>query len=236
MDNKTFSGFPAKARFAPIPNLFFTTLLPQIEDLNELKVILHIFWLLYQKRGSLRFVTYKELLSDKTLMRGIDKTDTPSEALHSALELATKQNILLHLVVEQGEGQENVYFLNTQANKESIAKLQRGELSLGGVLPQGEPYVKEERADIFTLYEQNIGLVTPMIAEELKEVEKLYPVDWIEEAIREAVNLNRRNWRYITRILERWSAEGKSVGESRGYSKKETSNYFKGKYGHLVKR
>ena len=66
-------------QFTPLPNLFFSTLLPTIDNLIELKVVLHIFWLLYQKRDYPKFVTYGELLADKTLMQGLD-SDTPPAA------------------------------------------------------------------------------------------------------------------------------------------------------------
>jgi DNA replication protein DnaD len=76
-----------------------------------------------------------------------------------------------------------------------------------------------------------------MIAEELKEAEKLYPAAWIEEAFKEAVALNKRSWRYIARILERWSVEGKGSGKSGRDSKKKQGpeRYLGGKYGHLVR-
>jgi DnaD/phage-associated family protein len=224
-------------RFTPIPNLFFTTLLPQVDNLVELKLILHIFWRLYQKQDYPKFVTYAELIADKTLVEGIEG-DNPSAELQDALEQAVKEGILLRLMLEKDGKREDLYFLDTKSNEETIAKVQRGELSLGGALPQGEPYVKTEKADIFTLYEQNIGLLTPMIAEELKEAEKLYPTSWIEDAFKEAVNRNKRNWRYIARILERWAVEGREDGEFRRDSKKEKSPdyYLKGKYGHLVRR
>ena len=91
--------------------------------------------------------------------------------------------------------------------------------------------------NIFVLYEQNIGMITPMIAEELQEAEKLYPPRWIEEAFKEAVTLNKRSWRYIARILERWASEGKNSGEYRRDVKKDgPDKYVKGKYGHLVQR
>jgi DnaD/phage-associated family protein len=88
------------------------------------------------------------------------------------------------------------------------------------------------------MYEQNIGMLTPMIAEELRQAEKLYPADWINDAIREAVSLNKRNWRYITRILERWSSEGRDGGAHRRDTSKQTGpeKYIKQKYGHMVKR
>ena len=91
--------------------------------------------------------------------------------------------------------------------------------------------------NIFVLYEQNIGMITPMIAEELQEAEKLYPPGWIEEAFKEAVTLNKRSWRYIARILERWASEGKNSGEYKRDVKKDgPDKYVKGKYGHLVQR
>ena len=91
--------------------------------------------------------------------------------------------------------------------------------------------------NIFVLYEQNIGIITPMIAEELQEAEKLYPRGWIEEAFKEAVTLNKRSWRYIARILERWASEGKNSGEYKRDVKKDgPDKYVKGKYGHLVQR
>ena len=79
-------------------------------------------------------------------------------------------------------------------------------------------------------------MLTPMIAEELREAEKLYPEGWIRDAIKEAVSLNKRSIRYIVRILERWSAEGKSDGTYRRYSKTDPDKYIKGKYGHIVRR
>jgi len=39
---KQFTGFPAKMQFTPLPNFFFSTLLPQISDIAELKTTLHL--------------------------------------------------------------------------------------------------------------------------------------------------------------------------------------------------
>ena len=167
-------------------------------------------------------------------MEGIEGSN-PAEALDSALESAVKRGVLLHLALEKEGESEKLYFVNNENSRRDIAKLQSGELSLGA-LPQPPPYVKEERPNIFALYEQNIGLLSPMIAEELKEAEKLYPASWIEEAFREAVSLNKRNWRYIARILERWSSEGKESGEFRRDFKKEKVSSLKGRYRHLVGR
>ena len=236
---KQFAGFPAKMQFTPIPNFFFSTLLPQISDIAELKTTLHLLGALYRKRGYPRFITYRELLSNTSLIRSLkEAAKPPDEVLRQALEMATRRGTILHIVLDRDGVPEDIYFLNTDSDRQIVAKIQNGELSLVGLKTGGQSSIEtEEQPDIFTLYEQNIGMLTPMIAEELREAEKLYPVAWIKDAIREAVSLNKRNWRYIARILERWSSEGKDSGAyKRELKKTEPDKYIKGKYGHMVRR
>ena len=71
------------------------------------------------------------------------------------------------------------------------------------------PQVRPERPNIFRRYEQNIGLLTPLIADQIVNAMERYPQDWIEDAIAEAVDYNRRSWRYIQRILDAWSTNGR---------------------------
>ena len=236
---KQFTGFPAKMQFTPLPNLFFSALLPQISDMAELKITLHIFATLYRKRGYPRFVSYGELLNNTSLMRSLKETaEPPDEALHKALEMATKRGTILHLVLDRDGVPEDVYFLNTDSDRQAVARIQNGELALVGLKSGGQTSVdNEEQPDIFTLYEENIGMLTPMIAEELREAEKLYPESWIRDAIKAAVNQSKHKWSYISAILERWSAEGKSDGTYQRDSKKtDPDKYIKGKYGHMVRR
>lgn len=94
-----------------------------------------------------------------------------------------------------------------------------------------------ERPNIFALYEQNIGLLTPLLAEKLQDAEGRYPLDWIEAAFEEAVSNNKRNWRYIERILERWAVEGMNSGKDRGPAERalDPDKYTKGKYAFLFR-
>jgi len=236
---KQFTGFTAKTQFTPLPNSFFSALLPQISDIAELKTTLYLLGALYRKRGYPRFITYGELLTNTSLMRSLKEgTKSPDEVLRQALEMATRRGTILHLVLDRDGAAEDVYFLNTDSDRRAMAKIQNGELSLAGLKTGGlAPVDTEEQPDIFTLYEQNVGMLTPMIAEELREAEKLYPIDWIRDAIKEAVSLNKRSWRYIARILERWSSEGKSSGTyKRDLKKTAPDKYVKQKYGHMVRR
>ena len=233
-----FRGFPAKMQFTPLPNLFFSSLLPQISDIIELKTTLHVLWALYHKRGYPRFITYRELLSNTSLISSIkEAVQPPAEALRPALEMATRRGTILHIVLDRDGVPEDIYLLNTKSDRQIMAKIQNGELILSGLKAEGLADIEtEELPDIFTLYEENIGMLTPMIADELLQAEKLYPVVWIEDAIREVVSLNKRSWRYIARILENWSSEGKRDGTHRRDSGPKTDKYVKQKYGHMVKR
>jgi len=237
---RQINGFPAKMQFTPLPNFFFSNLLPQISDITELKTTLHILGALYHKRGYPRFITYSELLANKSLMSSFkEATEPPDKVLKSALEMATKRGTILHVVLDRDGTPEDIYLLNTESDRQVVTKIQNGELPLPGLKAKGQTYTElEEPPDIFTLYEQNIGMLTPMIAEELREAEKLYPLNWIKDAIREAVALNKRSWRYIAAILEHWSAEGRSNGTYRRDSAKKEGpdKYIKGKYGHMVGR
>jgi len=233
-----FSGFPVKMQFTPLPNVFFSSLLPQISDIIELKITLHILQALYQKRGYPRFITQGELLSNTSLMHSLKEVaKPPDEVLSQALGMATKRGTILHMVLDRDGVKEGIYFLNTKSDKQVMTKIQSGELILSG-LKSGVQVDNEteELPDLFTLYEQNIGMLTPMIAEELREVEKLYPEAWIKDAIKEAVHQNKRKWSYISAILESWSAEGRSDGTHRRDSKADPDKYIKGKYGHMVRR
>lgn len=214
-----FEGFRSRVGRTPIPNPFFSTILPEIDDLAELKVTLYIFWALCRKRGYPKFVTYSELRGDQGLMMGMKGEGCPEEQLRRGLDLAVSRGTLLCLRLEQ-DGDKELYFLNTEQDRRAVSRIQNGEIEIDGI-PQVEPAPTERKSDIFSLYEEHIGLLSPMIVEELKEAESLYPASWIEDAFREAARANARSWRYVSKILERWARQGKEDGETGEYTKKE---------------
>jgi DNA replication protein len=231
-----FEGFPAKMQFTPVPNLVFSSIFPGISNISELKVLFYIFELVYPKKGNLRYVSGKEL----TYRVGAsgDK-DLSAELIAAALKTLTEKGIILCLNIVKAERPEAIYFINTEANRLTISRIRSEEIEIPEYKQvQTVESIPAQNVDLFTLYEQNIGMLTPLIADELKEAQKLYPETWIKEAIKEAATLNKRNWRYIARILEHWSTEGKEDGTHRGNNKKNTDpdKYFRGKYGHIVRR
>ena len=74
----------------------------------------------------------------------------------------------------------------------------------------------ENLRKISKLYEENIGMLTPVLGERLKDIAQKYPAGWFEEALKEAVKLEHRNLKYIEAILERWKVEGFKAPKTTG--------------------
>ena len=117
-----FGGFPpGKTRFTPIPDLFYSKLMPAINDLNELKLTLYMFWSLNRQRGHPRYMTLPELEAESLLLssmqsRGSDATS----ALREAVEKAVSRGTLLQLTIS-GDTQEIDYlFLNTAQGRKAV--------------------------------------------------------------------------------------------------------------------
>ncbi len=243
-----FAGFPSgKNPYVPVPEVFFTVLLPEIEDTAELKVTLHLFWLLAQKRGDPRCVSERELLADSVLLQSLKRKGDPrppEERMRHGLEQAVARGTILRIhLKELSEAGVEVevndwYFFNTARSRKIVRELQGGELvpasllnieqeqkewrNEGRVSAGNHPtlrgndtpqhiQVQIERPNIFVLYEQNIGLLPPLLADELKDAADHYPAEWIEAAFREAVQHNKRKWSYIRAILRRWETEGRQT-------------------------
>ena len=251
MSGARFAGFPDRMAYIPVPAQFFGTLLREIDTLGELKATLHIWRLLHEQRrdGEPRFVRRSELLADRALLLALRGEDPagPERTLEAALGRATERGTLLQVAVRDGERDEACYLLNTGRSRQFAEEVRLGERTLGPLGPAAVP-IEVDRSDggrpgIFELYEQNSGLLTPLLAEELREAELTYPTLWIEDAFREAVGQNKRSWRYVKRILENWAlrgrgtAPGRTSGEDRGRPDppEDSRRYTEGRYGRLVR-
>ena len=238
MQNKSFKGFSSSSSAIPVPDAFFTDVMPGITDINELKITMHVFWLIKHKKGFPRFVTLNELLADSRLVEKIDNQHgLNKQVLREALDEAVLRGTLLRTELNINGAAQEAIFLNIDPDRNAFNKIAGGSRMFPAG-SGGETTMTSELKNIYVLYEQNIGMITPIVAEELKRAEEEYPAEWIEEAFKSAVEMNKRNWRYISRILEIWSTEGKDYGKTRGYTKKDkdAGKYVRGKYGHMVKR
>ena len=234
---KGFAGFPeGKLRVTQVPNLFFSDLLPIIDNMGVLKVTLYAFWSLTQKEGQVRYLRLADFLNDREFMKGMGPTPTlGAQVLADGIERAVARGTFLHVNIESADGQMDLYFLNTEKGRAAVEGITRGEWRPGP--GSDEPIsLLVERPNAFVLYEQNIGALTPLIADELRDAEQTYPLGWIEEAIELAVENNVRKWRYVLAILERWRQEGKQDGNDRRGTQKDLRGQIPEQYRDIVKR
>jgi DnaD/phage-associated family protein len=222
-----FAGFPeGKADPTPIPAGFFSDLLPAIDDLGELRLTLYAFWALARRPAASRYLRLTDLIEDHLLLESFGGPDRDNEGrLKAALERCVERGTLLQ-VRPSGEAEaEPLYLLNTPRGRAAAEGLVRGEWKPGDSAPVE---LMLDRPNVFNLYEQNIGPLTPMIADHLRQAQADFPAEWIEEAIGIAVENNVRKWSYVQAILDGWQRQGKDDREDRGDSEKARRRYLKG--------
>lgn len=233
-EKPTFEGFPAgRVPLVPVPVQFFTQLLPAIDHLAELKVVLYAFWRLTQQEGAFRYLRRGDFLADERFVAGLAATREQADVvLEEALERAVARGVLLVARVSLREGEEPLYFLNTPKGRAAVKAVRRGDWRPSGD-DERPVQIYLERPNIFRLYEENIGPLTPLLAERLAEAEQEYPPDWIEEAFRIAVANNVRRWRYVEAILEAWKTEGRHDRTVGGDSEKDRRRYREGPFAEF---
>jgi DnaD/phage-associated family protein len=211
-----FAGYiDAMRDTVPVPARFFTDVLPEITSLGELRVTAFLFRLFALHGGAEAPVAEPVITGDRALRQTFRVDGTASadtrEAILDALDRAVARGSLLRVVARSGRRSVAWYFLHTPVTRELVQAIQRGAIAP----PQAmwvEDHAPEVTADpptAFYLYEQNIGPLTPLVADRITRAMDAYPLPWIEDAIEEAVAYNRRSWRYIERILETWSQQGR---------------------------
>ncbi len=218
-----------------VPSAFFSDLLPLVDDLAELKVILFCFWSLPQKDEKYRYLRRQDFAANEALMRGLAACapgGDPDAVLTAALERAVQRGALLRAELNLQGGAETLYFMNTPLGRAGAKQVQAGAWRPGDAANPVE--ILPERPNIYRLYEANIGPLTAMIADALKAAERDYPPEWIEDAMREAVERNKRSWRYIQSILKRWEAEGRSREVSGRADEPDGRRYISGKYADFI--
>lgn len=122
---------------------------------------------------------------------------------------------------------------NTEGDKVQKS-LNTESFSGGSSAAAPEEVIEETRPKIYTLYEQNFGLLTDLIRDLLVEAQQEYPAAWIEEAVTIAVKANARRWDYVEAILKRWKREGKDSSREPQTSKRTSSSNQRRAVGSTV--
>lgn len=205
---KEFSGFSSgKVHWIHLPEPFFTDLLPLIDDADELKCTLFFFWAISKQEGSVVYLNHNEFFQSPILREWFSSED-PSKAIQSGLEKALIRKTIIAASSPKWQNR-ILLFLNSPTGRTAADSFMNGSWSPNETDHLPPMPVNQRVMNIFELYEDNIGPLTPMIADDLKEAQSEYPVQWIEEAIHLSVQNNKRSWRYVHAILKSWKKEGK---------------------------
>lgn len=207
---KGFSGFPDGALVPiPIPALFFTEILPIVDHIGELQLLLFSFWSLQSQEGSHRYLRLSQLAKEEALLMTLAAAQAgdPQALLREALERAVARGVLLHVTVTLKTGNDEFYFMNTEKGRLLVDLIHKEEW-----LPEESDKPLQlvvQRPNIFLLFEQNIGPLTPLIADQLRDLEKDYSTQWVEDAIKQAAYNRVTSLNYIIGILRRWQRDGR---------------------------
>lgn len=214
----SFRGFTDSETFTQLPDRFFQQLLKEIDDAAELKVTLYFLWRVAHTEGPFRALTRMDF--------DVKELGLSAEEITRGLEKAVKRGSLLKVQREA-----KVYFLlNSPRGRAGVQAMESGKWSPGAA---SAPL---ERPNVFKLYEENIGPLTPLIADALKDAEELYSDEWVAEAIELAAKNNKRNWKYCEAVLKRWKDEGRHGKKDQQDSRKGSDRYTKSEFEEYLKR
>jgi DnaD/phage-associated family protein len=183
-------------------------LLARTQDAAEIKLVLQVLRLAAGTGSPL--VPVERLVAPASVSVVVgDGSPEPGETrVLRALERALADGLLYRVAVH-GDGEREFVLPATAENGRLLMELRTGRADAGSELglPEGDEIVVH-RPNVFSLYERHVGPLTPLVAEHLREAERAYPRDWLEQAILQSAEYNARTWRYIETILRRWEAEG----------------------------
>lgn len=215
------SPFPRGVQFTPVPNPLLASLLEDIDEISELKVTLRVVWALHRKKSPLPNVTASELSADRSVGAMLGSTGPDLEAeVARALQLAANRGTLL--AIPGRDGGETRYLLNTEPVRAALVRKgvelpepSEKEIGPGAETQQAESH-PELHEGVFRVYEENIGVMSPLIAESITQALQEHPESDVIDAIRVAVEANARSWKYVTAVLRRWAVEGRDGKGSDG--------------------
>lgn len=214
-----FKGFTDSETFTQLPDSFFQYLLNEIKDADELKVTLYAIWLVEHMDGPFRALRKADF--------DVKELGLAAEAVAEGLEKAVQRGSLLKVRVEAAL----YYLLNSPRGRAAVQAIESGKWSP----KSGGASAPMQRPNVFKLYEENIGPLTPLIADALKDAEETYPEAWVAEAIEIAVKRNTRNLKYVEAILKRWKEKGKDERKDREDAGKDFKRYTEGEFAEYFR-
>ncbi len=214
-----FSGFTSSETFTQIPDSLLA-LMSEMDDIAELKVTLYALWRIEHIEGHFRAMFQTDF---ETELLGLSL-----EKIRIGLEKAVQRGTLLRCEREA----DVVYFLNSPRGRLSAEAFEKGQWRESARVISAPM----KKSNLFKLYEENIGALTPLLSDMLREAEKNYPAAWLEEAFEIAVSRNIRNWKYVEAILARWKEKGKDERKDNQDVVKDAKRYSDSEFSEFLNR
>jgi DNA replication protein len=214
-----FSGFTSSETFTQLPDSFIH-LLKEIDDVVELKVTLYAIWRVEHIEGH---------------FRALCETDFETEPLGMSLEeirTGLRKSVERGTLLRSQHEADVFYFLNSPRGRLATEAFAKGNWRESAKIMSAP----RSKSNIFKLYEENIGPLTPLLSDMLREAEKNYPSTWFEEAFEIAVSRNIRNWKYVEAILTRWKEKGKDERKDQQDIVKDAKRYTDSEFSEFINR
>ena len=213
-----FKGFTDSETFSQLPDKFFHNLLKDIDDAAELKVTIYFLWRAEHMEGPFRALSRMDF--------DVKELGLSADEIKRGLEKAVKRGSLLKV-----ENEAKVYFLlNSPRGRAGVEAIESGTWNPASAT--SAPPV--ERPNVFKLYEENIGPLTPLIADALKDAEAMYSDEWVADAIELAAKNNKRNWKYCEAVLKRWKDEGRHGQKDQRDTRQGSERYTKSEFAEYL--
>jgi DnaD/phage-associated family protein len=230
-------GETPRRRWLAVPDAFVSGTLVAAGSAEAIKVGLHVLWRISRRPvGSPPALRQADLAADTALLRSLASCGPAEEVearLGEAVDWLVTEGWLLDGRAEGPDGAERWLWPDIPEARSHRERWQSGEADLPA-WPVVTGYVPPERPNVFALYEENIGPLAPILAEEIAEAEATYPAPWLEDAIRMAVSANVRRWSYVRAILERWEREGRGDETDRRRAEEGRGRDAEGPYAAYI--
>ena len=203
MPPQPIKGFPIADDFATtrVPNSVLGRVLSTIDDAYEIKLILRAIWLLEHQRGYPPCITRNDLRRDRILSVTIPDQSDFDRILNSAIERG--------VFVQVSINDNSCLMFNTESARRAsievsptIDNLNKDDNGWETAAASAGP------VDAFRAYEENIGILSPMIRQSILAALEDFTDEDITRAVRIAVENESRSWSFVAGVLRRWTRDG----------------------------
>ena len=211
MDKNTLPAtlFKTGQKMIPFPVQLFTEILPRLHNESQLRATLYTWYAIMSKGSGQRYVYLSQLLTDPVLLSWFTHLGGKN-GIQRGLDLSCREGIFLQLQIGEDD---KILAPNDESGARLITDMKSESVAHHNQSRDSSPETNYETtvvSNVVEKYENEIGMLTPVIADMIAIAEQMYPTTWILEALDIAAQSNARSWKYVAAILARWKNEGKN--------------------------